>query len=249
METKRLSKEEFAQKMKEKRSVLFNKADNQLSITVSDKDKYLEFLRVLARHNYTVTNTLLIQAQNPNATFLKDVARWREDGFYIKKNEKGIGIFEPSKPFMRRDGTQGVNYNVKYIFDITQTSADIIPSISYPSSTELEFAFKHKEKNVVDRNPNMNQLDYLTSTLFQIVKDEAGQLDEFIVASCAYALASKYGLQVTESFAYSANSYFAHLNPKVIKGKLCSIKELFDIISKRIEHGLYVYAKENTQHD
>ena len=41
METKRLSKEEFAQKMKEKRSVLFNKADNQLSITVSDKDKYL----------------------------------------------------------------------------------------------------------------------------------------------------------------------------------------------------------------
>ena len=71
METKRLSKEEFAQKMKEKRSVLFNKADNQLSITVSDKDKYLEFLKVLARHNYTVTNTLLIQAQNPNATIFK----------------------------------------------------------------------------------------------------------------------------------------------------------------------------------
>jgi hypothetical protein len=41
----------------------------------------------------------------------------------IKKNEKGIRILEPGDEYTREDGTTGVSYNVKKVFDISQTTA------------------------------------------------------------------------------------------------------------------------------
>ena len=241
----KLTKQEFAQVMKEKRAKLFDMINAQLSITTQDSNKYLEFLFLLGKHGMNTSNTLLIQKQNPSATYLLDVARWRERGAYINKGAKGAAIFEPSQPYVRRDGSMGVNYNVKYVFDVTQTSIANSFQNNYPKPEELEFAFKHKEKDAESIYKNGNQQEYLIALLRHACRN-TNPKDDFILESCVYALASKYGLTMQTNFAYQIQSYFAYRDPKEIKEMLKAIKEPLDTITKRINHGLYVYKEEHT---
>ncbi|MEE1048494.1 MAG: LtrC-like protein, partial [Clostridia bacterium] len=70
---------------------------------------------------YSAANALLIYKQCPEATQLKDFDGWRDDNVRIKKGAKSISILEPVD-FTRADGTQGVSYNVKKVFDVSQTN-------------------------------------------------------------------------------------------------------------------------------
>lgn len=117
-----LSKEEYAQKMKETRAELFEKVNVQIMKVVESGGNYLQYLKLQATLGYTVTNTLLIMNQNPEATLLKDAARWKQDGHYINKGEKGIHILMPGGEYQKRDGTKGINYNPKFVFDISQVN-------------------------------------------------------------------------------------------------------------------------------
>ena len=53
----KLTKEEYAQKMKEKRLILFDMANQQLSKTTSSNELYLNYLTLQGKLLYTVTNT------------------------------------------------------------------------------------------------------------------------------------------------------------------------------------------------
>ncbi len=46
----------------------------------------------------------------------------RENGGFTKKNEKGFTILEPGNEYTRDDGSIGVSYNPKKVFDISQTT-------------------------------------------------------------------------------------------------------------------------------
>ena len=67
----KLTKEEYAQKMKEKRLLLFDMANQQLIKTTSSNELYLNYLTLQGKLLYTVTNTLLVQTQKPDAILLK----------------------------------------------------------------------------------------------------------------------------------------------------------------------------------
>lgn len=86
---------------------------------------------------YSVGNALLITAQMPQATQFKDFDAWKENGVSIKKQQKGITILEPGEEYTREDGFVGVSYNVKKVFDISQTTS------------------KDKEKAVVNRDERL----------------------------------------------------------------------------------------------
>lgn len=60
-----------------------------------------------------MTNALLILAQMPEATQLKDFDGWKDAGASIKRQQKGISILEPGEEYTREDGTIGTSYNVK----------------------------------------------------------------------------------------------------------------------------------------
>ena len=66
----RMSKEEFAQHMKEKKNELFNRANEETMKVVGDPHSFIDFLNLQAIIDYTVTNTLLVYSQNPKATLL-----------------------------------------------------------------------------------------------------------------------------------------------------------------------------------
>lgn len=240
-----LSKKEFAEKMKKKRKKLFDIADHQLQITCTLPDKYLEFLRLLAIHGYDITNTLLIQAQHPDSVLLKDVARFREDGLYIKKGEKGIAIFQPGTNYQKRDGSIGINYNVKHIFDITQTSADVIPSPVEYDKSQLAYAFSHKE-NDVDKHSEtgLTPDEQLLKLLDHSCHKEGRNLKEPFILSVEYAICQKYHLKCDAGFANDCVVTLGQMDKVGCKKTLKSVKRLFDTINTRIEHGLYVYDQE-----
>lgn len=114
------SKEVYAQKMNERRTKLFNLANSQTMEAVATPQAYLNYLNMQSKLGYTVTNTMLVMAQNPNATLLKDITRWRENKMFIKKGEKGIEILEPSGEYLKKDNSVGVNYKPKFVFDVSQ---------------------------------------------------------------------------------------------------------------------------------
>lgn len=70
---------------------------------------------------YTPTNALLILAQMPEATQLKDFAGWKEAGVSVQRKPKSVKILEPGKEYDREDGTRGTSFEVKRVFDVSQT--------------------------------------------------------------------------------------------------------------------------------
>lgn len=90
----------------------------------TDSDKFKTYLDVQSHFDrYSVGNALLITAQMPQATQFKDFDAWKENGVSIKKQQKGVTILEPGEEYTRDDGSVGVSYNVKKVFDISQTTS------------------------------------------------------------------------------------------------------------------------------
>ncbi len=112
-----------AQKQAERKAV-YELADATAQEVAGDGGKFRDYLDLQARlGNYSVTNALLILAQRPLATQLKDFDGWKEAGIDIRRNENGISILEPGNEYKRDDGSIGTSYNVKKVFDISQTRA------------------------------------------------------------------------------------------------------------------------------
>lgn len=123
-EKKPFDKVTWAEQKQIEREQAFNLIDTTASDVVLDGNKFKQYLDVLSKFDkYSLGNTLLIMAQNPNATKLADFEHWKENKAIIKKGEKGICILEPGEEYKREDGTLAVSYNVKKLFDITQTTA------------------------------------------------------------------------------------------------------------------------------
>ena len=98
---------------------LLNKATQDI---VDNPGFFETYLNTQARMDrYTVSNALLIAAQLPDATKLRTFSEWEKDGASVLKGNKSISIIEPST-FTKKDGSTATSFNVKKVFDISQTS-------------------------------------------------------------------------------------------------------------------------------
>lgn len=112
----------WAEKKQAERKSVYELADKTAQEITADGGKFRSYLDVQARfYRYSATNALLIYAQMPLATQLRDFDGWKKLGVSIKKREKGIAILEPGKEYERTDGGVGVSYDVKKVFDVSQT--------------------------------------------------------------------------------------------------------------------------------
>lgn len=133
---KRETKEEFAARKKAEKDAAYETIDHSITEIMQDSDKFKEYLRFQSHmERYTVSNTLLIMAQRPDATQLKSADAWNEIGASIRKGEKGIQILEPHD-YLDHNGEPRTTYNVKYVFDISQTNAQPQPTRSFDQSPQ-----------------------------------------------------------------------------------------------------------------
>ncbi len=117
-------KEAWAEKKKAEREDIYAMLDKVTTEVSTNGRKFQQYLDVQSRFSrYSVGNALLIMAQMPKATRLKDFDGWKENRVSLQKNQKAIRILEPGNEYQRDDGSVGTSYNVKKVFDISQTKA------------------------------------------------------------------------------------------------------------------------------
>lgn len=272
----RLSREEFAKMMSDKRQLLFDMANDQIEKAVESADNFLIYLNLKAQFNYTVTNTLLVMAQKPKAIQLKDISHWRDENKYIRKGQKGIQILEPVE-YVRNDGSTAVTYNPKYVFDVSQlqvkNSLETVPR--YRDDEILSAIICQNEilPEIVDKDVNIPEQVYFDSESQQILVREGldtktminGIIREYCCieymnqgvsrdecsfqADCsAYVISKKYGIgHYNTMFLSSCNEHFFSMNPKEIKQELEYINRITNTVCTNIKYGLYIQQEQSKQ--
>lgn len=225
-----LPKEEYVQQMKEKRDELNQLVDIELNKIKSSPQAYLNYLDKQAKFDqYTVTNTLLIMAQKPEASLIKSSDKWREEKCYIRKGEKGFTILEPKDDYIREDGSTGKNYKMKSMFDISQLQKkpiglekevlkvdELVGALSYKSPVNITvvdanvngqavFYSMKNEQISVARNLNPQQLltGLTTEYCFAEIDPHSEKFTRedlsFHAMSAAYMLCKKYGIETSST--------------------------------------------------
>ena len=118
------NKEEWAAQKKAQREEAYALVDATCSEMMTDGRAFQQYLDVQGRFDrYSVNNAILVAAQMPEATQLKDYGSWKQSRVYVDKDADKITILEPGKEYKRDDGSKAVGYNAKVVYDISQTSA------------------------------------------------------------------------------------------------------------------------------
>ena len=120
----------------ERAKQMFNAALDTLAVALEGghSDGLRQHLEAMARFfRYSFGNQLLISAQRPEATNVKGFRTWLKNGRSVTKGEKGILI---RAPYTVRKGDDGENdqdrfvgFRAAYVFDISQTVGDELPTI------------------------------------------------------------------------------------------------------------------------
>lgn len=117
-------KAEWAAQKQAQRKDAYELIDNTCAEMMISGDRFRQYLDVQGRlDRYSVNNAILVSVKKPDATLPKDKATWKANRVYVNKNAQPIPILEPSKEYTRDDGTKAVSYNVKVVYDISDTSA------------------------------------------------------------------------------------------------------------------------------
>lgn len=121
---KPFNKEEWEAQKQAQRQEAYDLIDATCSQMMSDGGAFQQYLDVQGRFDrYSVNNAILVSAQMPEATQLRDYSSWKQSRVYVNKNAQKVTILEPGKEYERDDGSKAVGYNVKVVYDISQTSA------------------------------------------------------------------------------------------------------------------------------
>jgi antirestriction protein ArdC len=107
-----------------------------------------QYLATMARfHRYSLGNVMLIASQKRDATRVAGFRTWNKLGRFVRKGEKGIFVLAP---IMRRktegpdnlelkESTIPAGFRPVYVFDISQTDGQELPSVCDVSGDPREY--------------------------------------------------------------------------------------------------------------
>jgi len=275
--TKEFNKNAWIEQKQKERSEVYKLIDTSADEIKTDLSKYLTYLDIQGRFDkYSVGNGLLISSQMPNATQLKDFNDWKEQGAFIKKAENGIKILEPGDTYTRRDGTQATSYNVKKLFDISQTTiasktrktnldekliltallkdcpVNIKAVDEIPNS--IEFASWDKNEGViyVKRTDDTSKVfKALSQELVKASIEETGnpELDNFKAQSTAYMLCKKYDIDVSDISIDKIPDSFKNMSVSEVRNELSSMRNSMEDINTRMSSYFETMQKKEKNKD
>ena len=262
-------KEAWAAKKQEERKELYALADSTAAEISGDGEKYQKYLDVQSRFSqYTPTNALLILAQMPEATQLKDFNGWKEAGASVQRKPKSVKILEPGKEYDREDGTRGTSFEVKRVYDASQTRGRMrsAPAVKLDDRVLLK-ALIHRTPvpiQTVDSLPNnmgalydhnqqvificrgMGAEDIFRSVSKELAHAEIAGMSEnynrndaaFKAYSASYLLCKRYGVDVSDYNFSRLPTSFRESNPQQVRETLTEIRDTANQISTRMYRAL-----------
>lgn len=272
---KPFDREAWGQRKQAERKEVYALVDATAASIAADGAKFRQFLDTQAKFSrYSAANALLIFAQMPQATQLKSFEHWRSGGVSIKRNQKGISILEPGESYAREDGSTGTSYNVKKVFDISQTNArnKAAPTVQ-PDERKLIRALIHKAPVAIetveniegvvgafydhDRDAILVRKGMSAPDIFRSVSKELAQAElaggkgdyergraAFIAYCVSYLLSRQNGIDVS-GYDFSQLPLELRLDdPKGVRDILTEIRDTADQISLRMQRVLSPKDKE-----
>ena len=246
------SPEEYKQFKKEEKEAVYQLVDSAVANVVSSPTEFHKFLDTQAHMDrYSAANALLIYKQCPEATQLKDFDGWREENVRIKKGAKSISILEPVD-YTRANGTQGISYNVKKVFDVSQTNGrrKPAPTVNRDPRNLVTVMINTSPVNCesAEQLPNPDAVAYYDNskdTLF--IKKGVGDSVALFQAVCVgYMLCKKYGVD-TKSFAVDrVPAEWKDKEPNDVRAELSKVRTAMSDIHSRISDELYRQQQERT---
>jgi len=266
--------ENWKDKKTSERKELNAMVDYMIAGIGSDSSVFMRYLETQSHFDrYSVTNTLLIQRQNKDAVQLKDFDGWSKEGVSIKKGEKAIKIFEPNGEYKTKSGKTRPNFDIKKVFDISQTSAEnqeqkkttfdakiLVRALMNDSPVEIKGVdnlennlaafYNHEEKTIYVRRGMSPQEIFralaaeLAHAEISLQNKEYNRNDAALSAYCvSFMLSKKVGIDVSSFRFDKAHESFIGKDEKYIKSKLTEMHDAVANIYSRMARELYEKAK------
>ena len=263
------SKEEWAAQKQEQRKAAYELIDNTCSEMMVDGGAFQQYLDVQGHFDrYSVNNAILVSAQMPEATQLKDYGSWKQSRAYVDKDAQKITILEPGKEYEREDGSKAVGYNAKVVYDISQTSAkdrqqpqenktmrelvsamiDASP-VSFVPVDDLELpAFYDSSQQTIFIKTGLSEEQLFVSmakevsaAVFDFKHKESRDDSDFKSFCVAYMVSSRYGVD-TKGFSFDKlPKEFEGMETQEFKGELGSMRDVLG----EIQSDMYKSLEKN----
>lgn len=251
---KPFNKEEWAAQKQAQRQEVYELIDATCSQMMSDGGAFQQYLDVQGRFDrYSVNNAILVSAQMPEATQLRDYSSWKQSRVYVNKNAQKVTILEPGKEYERDDGSKAVGYNAKVVYDISQTSAkdrqqpqeektmrelvsamiDASP-VSFVPVDDLEMpAFYDSGQQTIFIRTGMTEEQLFVSmakevsaAVFDFKHGESRDASDFKSFCVAYMVSSRYGVD-TRGFSFDRlPKEYAEMETQDFKSELGSMRDV-----------------------
>lgn len=251
---KPFNKDEWAAQKQAQRKEAYELIDNTCAEMMADGEAFRQYLDVQGRFDrYSVANAILVSAQMPEATQLKEYGKWKQSRVYVNRDAQKIIILEPSKEYTREDGSKAVGYNAKEVYDISETSAkgrqqpqeqksmrelvaaliDASP-VPFQPVDELEVpAFYDSEQQAIFIRTGLSEEQLFVSmakevsaAVYDFKYNESRDASDFKAFCVAYMVSSRYGVD-TRGFSFKElPSEFAEMDTQAFKGDLGSMRDV-----------------------
>lgn len=160
----RLSSEQYIEKMKAEKAAVYKMLDDTASEVVQSPEKFKGYLDIQSRMDrYTANNVLLMYKQFPQASQVKEFNDWAADGVKVNKGSKTFIILDPYE-YTKKDGTTGIDFNLKKVLDVLQTNGKrpAAPSINRDPRKLVAAMLDSAPINI----ESVDELPYLTMGAF-----------------------------------------------------------------------------------
>ena len=220
-------------------------------------------------HRYSATNALLILHDNKNASKLGDKDFWRDQGVYIKRQEfnRPIKIIESNGEYTRDDGSIGVSYNIKRVYDISQTTARmkaqppvshdaraLLGALIYKKPVPIQSVdelpdglgalYDHEQQAIfVCRGMEANDLFCEVSKALaqaELVRagDSTPETADFKAKAVSYILGKQFGVDVSRYAFDDIPADMQEADPQTLRAELSDIRDTAFDISARMARSL-----------
>lgn len=263
------NKEEWAAQKKAQREDAYALIDSTSGKMLTDGNAFRQYLDVQGRFDrYSVANAILVSAQMPEATQLKEKSAWKNNRVYVDKDAQKVVILEPSKEYTRQDGTKAVGYNAKEVFDISETSAkdrqqpqekksirelvsamiDASP-VNFQPVEELEVpAFYDSSQQTIFVRTGLSEEQLFVSmskevaaAVFDFKYNESRDASDFKSFCVAYMVSSRYGVD-TRGFQFGRlPKEYDGMDVQAFKGELGSMRDILG----EIQNDMYKSMEKN----
>ena len=252
--SKPFDKAEWAAQKQAQRQEAYELIDNTCSEMMADGESFRQYLDVQGRFDrYSVANAVLVSAQMPDATQLKDYNAWKQSRVYVNKDAQKIVILEPSKEYTRDDGTKAVGYNAKVVYDISETSAkdrqqaqepktmrelvsamiDASPVPFVPvADLEIPAYYDSKQQTIfiktglTEEQLFVSMAKEVSAAVFDFKHNESRDASDFKSFCVAYMVSTRYGVD-TRGFSFDRlPREFSEMDTQVFKGDLGSMRDV-----------------------